>query len=57
MGYDPNAEKRGALWESRFIANAGFRAADLLHLLEQSGEPTILGIHWMSPKNFLRHFS
>lgn len=57
MGYDSNAEKRDALWESRFIVNAGFRVAELLHLRERSGEPTMLGIHWMSSKNFLRHFS
>lgn len=37
MGYDSNAEKRDALWESRFIVNAGFRVAELLHLRERSG--------------------
>ncbi len=37
MGYDSNAEKRDALWESRFIVNAGFRDAELLHLRERSG--------------------
>ncbi|WP_256643588.1 hypothetical protein [Stenotrophomonas sp. 9(2022)] len=37
MSYDSNAEKRDALWESRFIVNAGFRVAELLHLRERSG--------------------
>lgn len=33
----PMQKKRDALWESRFIVNAGFRVAELLHLRERSG--------------------
>lgn len=56
MGYDSNAEKRMTCGSRDSLSMRVSASRSFCISGSEVGEPTMLGMYWMSPKSFFRHF-